>query len=56
MDQDTRVTLNTVLVLLMGIVQFFLRRGPHQARVEDLERRVEALEQQVRELQPPLSR
>ncbi|MEP7286644.1 MAG: hypothetical protein ABI947_12855 [Chloroflexota bacterium] len=55
MDQNTHVTLNTVLVLLVGIVQFFQRHGPDQVRLEDVVRRLEVAEQQLVVIQHQLS-
>lgn len=56
MDTQTRSTLNTLLILLLALLQFVLHIGPQSTQVKALEERLaeaearlEALEQQLRQ-------
>lgn len=50
MTQETQVMLNTLLILLIALVQFFLRKGPQSERVKELETRLEEAEQALEDL------
>lgn len=50
MDPQTQNLLITLLILLVAIVQFFLRHGPQSERVKELEKRLAEAEQQLEEL------
>jgi hypothetical protein len=56
MNQDSNVTLNTLLILLVALLQFVLRSAPQSRRVRDLERRLEETEQRLDAIQERLSR
>ena len=56
MDQDTRSALYALLVLLMALLQFLLRRGPQNSRVKDLETRLEEAETRLEDLEQRLVR
>jgi hypothetical protein len=50
MNQQTQTLLVTLLVLLVAIVQFFLRSGPQNDRVKELEIRLEQAEQALEDI------
>ena len=51
MDQDTRLTLNTLLILLVALLQFLLHRGPQSSQVEDLEDRLADVEVRLTDIE-----
>ncbi|MEP7286645.1 MAG: hypothetical protein ABI947_12860 [Chloroflexota bacterium] len=54
MDQRTHSTLNTLLILLVALLQFLLGGIQQTARVKALEARLEEAEQQLEEFQKQL--
>jgi hypothetical protein len=51
MDQQSQTTLNTLLILLVALLQFVLRQGRQSDSVKDLEARLEKIEEQLEDLQ-----
>ncbi len=51
MDAQTHVTVNTLLILLVVVVQFFLRHRPQTKRIQELEARLEEIEADLETLQ-----
>jgi hypothetical protein len=45
MDNERWTLLNALLLLLVALLQFLLRRSPQSAKVLELERRLEEAEQ-----------
>ncbi len=56
MDSQTVSLLNTLLILLVVLLQFVLHAGPQSQRVQELERRLEQAEQTLEDLQLFLKR
>jgi preprotein translocase subunit YajC len=54
MDPQTHITLNTVLILLVVLVQFFLRSRPQTKQVQELQARLEEVEGYLEKLQAQL--
>lgn len=50
MSTETHITLNTLLILLVALVQFLLRRGPQPPYVQELEIRLAEAEQRLEEI------
>lgn len=50
MDQQTQITLNTLLILLVALVQFLLHRGSQSDAVKTLEERLAEAEQRLEEI------
>jgi hypothetical protein len=51
MDQQPQTTLNTLLILVVALLQFVLRQGKQSDSVKDLEERLGKIEEQLEELQ-----
>jgi len=54
MDPQTHVTLNTLLILLVVVLQFFLRSKPQSKHIQELEARLEEVEGYLERLQAQL--
>ena len=54
MDAQTLGLLNTLLILLVVLLQFLLRRQPQTAQIQDLENRLEQAEALLEVLQQRL--
>ncbi len=50
MDQKTQITLNTLLILLVALVQFLLHRGNQSEAVKTLEARLADAEQRLEDI------
>jgi hypothetical protein len=55
MDHDTRLFLNTLLILLVALLQFLLRKRPQSKRVRELEERLEETEERLEEIMRQLA-
>ena len=51
MDQDARMFLNTLLILLVALLQFLLRNRPQNKQVTELEERLAETEQRLEDIQ-----
>ncbi len=51
MDSQTVSLLNTLLILLVVLLQFVLHAGPQSQRVQELEQRLEQAEQSLEDIQ-----
>jgi hypothetical protein len=51
MDQDTRMLLNTLLILLVALLQFLLRNRPQSKQIMELEERLAETEQRLEDVQ-----
>ena len=54
MDAQTHVTLNALLILLVVLLQFFLRSRPQTKQIQALEARLEEVEGYLEKLQEQL--
>ena len=54
MAPETLSILNTLLILLVALLHFLLRRSPQSERVVELERRLEEAERQLESIQRQL--
>jgi hypothetical protein len=54
MTPETQTMLNTLLILLVALLQFVLRLGPQRADVRELEQRLEEAEERLEEIQQRL--
>jgi hypothetical protein len=50
-DQQSQTTLNTLLILVVALLQFMLRKGQQTDPVKELEERLSKLEEQLEDLQ-----
>jgi hypothetical protein len=55
-DQQSQTTLNTLLILIVALLQFVLRQGKQTDSVKELEQRLEQLEEQLETIQQRLWR
>jgi hypothetical protein len=51
MDQQSQTTLNTLLILVVALLQFVLRQGKQSDSVKDMEERLGKIEEQLEDLQ-----
>jgi preprotein translocase subunit YajC len=54
MDPQTHITLNTLLILLVVVVQFFLRSRPQTKQIQELQARLEEVEGYLEQVQGQL--
>jgi preprotein translocase subunit YajC len=54
MDPQTHITLNTLLILLVVVVQFFLRSRPQTKQIQELQARLEEVEGYLEQVQRQL--
>ena len=54
MDAQSLGLINTLLILLIALLQFLLRAGPQSQRVQDLEQRLEEAEKRLENIQSVL--
>jgi hypothetical protein len=50
-DQQSQTTLNSLLILIVALLQVMLRKGQQADPVKELEERLSKLEEQLEELQ-----
>jgi preprotein translocase subunit YajC len=54
MDAQTHITLNSLLILLIVLLQFYLRGRPQTKQVQELQARLEEVEGYLERLQQQL--
>jgi hypothetical protein len=51
MNSEAQTTLNTLLILVVALLQFLLRTGSQKGAVKELEQRLEEAEERLEEIQ-----